>query len=337
MNNRNYASEKFQPDDNGVEAGQYFSLKNDDGYEKDAKSGESSVDIPIAAGKQAIMTSGSIKGTKNYREILAWALVIMQFVFLSKTSSFTRQAYFGGKVQQSVADINSEILEMNRHPNEYYENRRMLALPNTPFYESPQIYPKDAGLVSRVWRSNGSPLINSDLHMGSCWCSADEWCMCTPSLAVDIILRSGEDHLWLVKRADTGLLALTGGFTEVGETSEESLHRELKEEMGLTLNTKPVLFGVYNDPKRDTRRHTTSVVYIADVPPNAIPQAGDDATNVIRLPIEEVDSHEFFIDHKTVIHDYIQMINNQKAVANGQPIPPVQLDNEPFKRSFCPY
>ena len=76
------------------------------------------------------------------------------------------------------------------------------------YYESPIAHPKSAGLVSRTWRSNGSPLIHGDLKMGTCWCSADEWCMCTPSMAVDVVLLSGEEYVWLVRRADSGKLAL---------------------------------------------------------------------------------------------------------------------------------
>ena len=239
-----------------------------------------------------------------------------------------------------VSIENEKILEMNKHPNDYYVvQRRMNAMANAPFYEPPQVFPKEAGLVSRVWRSNASPSIHSDLQTGSCWCSADDWCMCTPSLAIDVILRSGEDHIWCVQRQDTGLLALMGGFTEVGETSEESVHRELREEMGISLATPPILFGVYNDPRRDSRRHTTSVVFIADVPADAVPQAGDDATQVIRMPIDEVDTHTFFVDHQTVIHDYVTMIKRKRAFASGEanvPPEPTAGDGEPFKRSVCP-
>ena len=51
--------------------------------------------------------------------------------------------------------------------------------------------------------------------------------MCTPSLAIDMILTSGPDHIWMVQRKVTGLMALMGGFNEVGETVEEAARREL--------------------------------------------------------------------------------------------------------------
>ena len=104
------------------------------------------------------------------------------------------------------------MLTMNHHPYQYYEARRFHAndtsTAHQPSYEYPFVHRKDAGLVNRIWRSNASPSIHSDLKKGSCWCSADEWCMCTPSLAIDVILTSGPNHVWLVRRADTGKLAL---------------------------------------------------------------------------------------------------------------------------------
>lgn len=289
---------------------------------------------------------GNIGRTLRKREVVAWALVVLQSFILFSDSEWNSAGYF----QSNENDVDSKSrrflhgisLDMNERPVEYYERRRMnsiVANSNEPAYEPPKIHPKEAGLVSRVWRSNGSPAIHPDLKSGSCWCSADEWCICSPALAIDLILRSGEDHIWCVRREDTGLLALMGGFTEVGETSEECVHRELKEEMGLELATDspPSLFGVYNDPRRDKRRHTTSVVFIADLPADAVPKAGDDATNVVRLRLEDVDKHEFFVDHKTIIHDYIKMMETRKRKASpgGEEYAVILDDSEPFKRSVC--
>lgn len=154
-------------------------------------------------------------------------------------------------------------------------------------------------------------------------------------------MTSGPHHLWVVRRQDTGLLALMGGFTEVGETSLETVHRELMEEMSITLpqDQVPQLFGVYNDPQRDARRHTTSVVFMVDIPADAKPKAGDDATNVLRIGLGDVEKNDFFIDHKTIINDYIKMKQRKEGFVSGSTdIPPVPTngDGEPFKRSVCP-
>lgn len=50
---------------------------------------------------------------------------------------------------------------------------------------------------------------------GSCWCGGDTYCMCTPSVAVDIVMysKTNDDayNVWVVRRADTGQLATIGG------------------------------------------------------------------------------------------------------------------------------
>ena len=105
----------------------------------------------------------------------------------------------------------ARMLTTNDHLYQYYLAQKIhvndTSSMRQPYYKNPFIHHKDAGFVNRVWRSNSSPSINSDLKRGSCWCSADEWWMYTPSLAVDLILSSGPDHVWLVQREDTGQLA----------------------------------------------------------------------------------------------------------------------------------
>lgn len=60
----------------------------------------------------------------------------------------------------------------------------------------------------------------SSTKSGSCWCgSADGYCMCTPAVAIDIVLYSkstdddagGVYDVWAVRRGDTGQLATIGG------------------------------------------------------------------------------------------------------------------------------
>ena len=300
-------------------------------------------------------TSGSDTNVSK-REILAWCLVFLlgiahfthsaearkQIMSLSSSSDETTPT-LRSRSSESAPEC---VYHLNDRPPDYYTQKRQMAKAGktkSSYYDPPILYPKDAGLVQRIWRSNGAPSINSKLQQGSCWCSADEWCMCTPSLAVDLILTSGLDHVWLVRREDTGMLALMGGFTEVGETSAEAAQRELLEEMNIEMpeNAELSLFGVYNDPKRDERRHTTSVVYIFDVPDGAKPKAGDDATNVVRLSLKEVENRNFFIDHKTILMDYKRYLERLEKAADGVearnlPPEPYTGDGQPFKRSVCP-
>lgn len=149
---------------------------------------------------------------------------------------------------------------------------------------------------------------------GSCFCNAQEFCLCTPSLAVDLVILSGEDHLWLVRRRDTNQLATMGGFVQVGETAEEAVSRELQEEMGLAIRD-PVLFGVYDDPRRDNRRHTASIAYAVYLDGTERPRAADDAKEVVRVSIADVDSLDFFADHRTIVSDFLRIRRGERARA----------------------
>ena len=58
-----------------------------------------------------------------------------------------------------------------------------------------------------------------------------------------------------------GYYALPGGIVEYGETVEEAVLREVKEETGLDVKIHK-LVGVYSDPKRDPRGHFVSICFI---------------------------------------------------------------------------
>ncbi|MDF0592419.1 NUDIX hydrolase [Methanotrichaceae archaeon M04Ac] len=88
--------------------------------------------------------------------------------------------------------------------------------------------------------------------------------MKTPSLAADALILFGEGIV-LIRRENPpyrGSYALPGGFVEVGETVEEAVRREAKEETGLDI-TLLKLVGVYSKPDRDPRGHVVSVCYLA--------------------------------------------------------------------------
>jgi len=163
----------------------------------------------------------------------------------------------------------------------------------------------------RVWHG-GHP---ADVHAGSCWCgSADGYCMCTPNIAIDLVITSGEKHefIWLVRRKDTDQLATMGGFVDVDETVEHAVKRELKEEMGVDLTHAPRLLGVYSDPRRDNRRRTVSAVYVVHFEENVHPHAGDDAKEVKRISINDIEQHTYFADHLTILLDYRRLVQGQQ-------------------------
>jgi 8-oxo-dGTP diphosphatase len=160
-----------------------------------------------------------------------------------------------------------------------------------------------------VWHG-GHP---EEARAGSCWCSADKYCMCTPNLAIDLIIVSGKNRefLWLVRRKDTNQLAVMGGFVDVDETLEHAVKRELKEEMDIELRKPPTLFGVYSDPRRDKRRRTVSAVYAIYLDEDAHPHAGDDAKEVKRISLDEIEQHSYFADHRSILLDYRRFVRGE--------------------------
>lgn len=84
-----------------------------------------------------------------------------------------------------------------------------------------------------------------------------------PVLAVDAIVVRKDKSIVLVKRKDEpfkDLFALPGGHVENGETVEDAVVREVKEETGLDVRVGKLL-GVYSAPDRDPRGHVVSVVF----------------------------------------------------------------------------
>ncbi|MDD1743015.1 MAG: NUDIX hydrolase [Methanomassiliicoccales archaeon] len=125
-----------------------------------------------------------------------------------------------------------------------------------------------------------------------------------PVLTVDGILME-RGTLLLVRRGrepEKGKLALPGGIVEYGETTEEAVVRELREETGIS--TKPVrLLGVYSDPARDPRGHFITVAYVLSRESGEL-KAGDDAADVVFLPISDLPHLAF--DHDRIVADFLR-------------------------------
>ena len=130
----------------------------------------------------------------------------------------------------------------------------------------------------------------------------------TPYLAVDGVVRLWEGERFkgivLIERRYEPLgYALPGGFVEVGETVEEAVLREVKEETGLDAQIVKLL-GVYSEPNRDPRFHVVSVVFVLDA--HGEPEAGDDAKKALIFPIEDLPFDKIVFDHAKILKDYLR-------------------------------
>lgn len=121
-----------------------------------------------------------------------------------------------------------------------------------------------------------------------------------PLLTVDAIIEV-KGGIILIKRGHPPPgWAIPGGFVDYGETLEEAVCREMKEETGLDINIVRQ-FHTYSNPKRDPRHHTVSTIFIATA--SGAPKAGDDAKEVGIFTRDSLPD-EIAFDHKEILEDY---------------------------------
>jgi O-acetyl-ADP-ribose deacetylase (regulator of RNase III)/ADP-ribose pyrophosphatase YjhB (NUDIX family) len=124
-----------------------------------------------------------------------------------------------------------------------------------------------------------------------------------PYVTVDAIIELAEGIV-IIKRSNPPFgWALPGGFVDYGESLEDAVKREAKEETNLDLS-EIKQFHAYSDPKRDPRFHTVGTVFIAKA--KGKPKAGDDAAGLKVVKRSEIEKMEFAFDHKKILQDYFK-------------------------------
>ncbi len=130
----------------------------------------------------------------------------------------------------------------------------------------------------------------------------------TPLIATDGIIQMYDENdnfkgIVLIERKNFPQgLAIPGGFVEIGETVEQTVVREMKEETGLDVEIIRLL-GVYSDPDRDPRFHTASVVFVCKA--YGEPEGRDDAKIAKIFRLEEIPFEQLVFDHEKILKDYI--------------------------------
>ncbi len=129
----------------------------------------------------------------------------------------------------------------------------------------------------------------------------------TPFVAVDGIIKvfNGQKlrGIVLIERKNPPLgVALPGGFVEIGESVEDAVKREMKEETSLDIEIVRI-FNVYSDPKRDPRFHTVSITF--ECIAVGEPVGRDDAKVAKIFRLEDIPFERLVFDHKNILQDFL--------------------------------
>lgn len=121
-----------------------------------------------------------------------------------------------------------------------------------------------------------------------------------PFLTVDAIIELHGGIILIKRKNPPHGWAIPGGFVDYGETLEEAVQREAKEETGLDIELVRQ-FHTYSVPERDPRHHTVSTIFIARATGN--PEAGDDAREV-GIFMKDSLPEDIAFDHRQILDDY---------------------------------
>ncbi|MDD4980649.1 MAG: NUDIX hydrolase [Candidatus Omnitrophica bacterium] len=125
---------------------------------------------------------------------------------------------------------------------------------------------------------------------------------------MDAIIEIDEDIVIIERSNPPFGWAIPGGFVDYGESLEEAVTREAKEETGLDLEGLKQ-FHTYSKAERDPRFHTIGTVFIAKG--KGKPKAGDDAAALKVVKIDEIEKLSFVFDHKEILQDYLKYKKGQ--------------------------
>lgn len=125
------------------------------------------------------------------------------------------------------------------------------------------------------------------------------WFQISPTLAADVLVINNDKVLLIDRKNEPLGWAIPGGLVDLYETMESAALRELQEETGIKADIKDLhLLGIYSDPKRDSRGHTVSAVYVYFSDKEA--HAADDARDAKYFHIDNLPEKIAF-DHRKIL------------------------------------
>ena len=118
-----------------------------------------------------------------------------------------------------------------------------------------------------------------------------------PSASNVAIIKNAKGEILVERRKQEpakGTLDLPGGFTQIGETSEAGLAREVMEETGLKVTDAKYLFSLPNIYRYSgIDIHTLDMFYLCEVEDDSVVAAGDDAADCMWLNPDDIHTEQF--------------------------------------------
>ena len=114
----------------------------------------------------------------------------------------------------------------------------------------------------------------------------------SPNACNGVVITNKKHEILLVRRRfdpRKGFWDLPGGFIGFGENAEESLAREIKEELEIELQNIEYL-GTFSDRYlyNNTHYHTFGVMFTADYLEDSLPEPHDDISEVAFFPYQKI-------------------------------------------------
>lgn len=135
-----------------------------------------------------------------------------------------------------------------------------------------------------------------------------------PSAANVAIIKNSEGEILVTLRKQEpakGTLDLPGGFTEIGETSEEGVKREVMEETGLNVTAVHYLFSLPNVYRYSgIELPTLDMFYECDIEDETVLAANDDAAECMWIKPEDIHTEQFGL--RSVRWGLVKFLEQQK-------------------------
>ena len=140
------------------------------------------------------------------------------------------------------------------------------------------------------------------------------------AVTVDVVTFTIVDdqlQILLVRRGQDpyeGRWALPGGFVRDDEDLEAAALRELREETGVTAETRYLeQLGTYGKPNRDPRMRVVTVAYWAILANLPEPRGGGDAADAGLFPVVMVEANalELAFDHDKIIKEAVERVRSK--------------------------